>query len=691
MRKYSKKSLNLRTKLLIPALIQVFVILIFSSQLFSAISNSKQNMKKVDDILNLSFNVKMLKEQGTLYIKESIPTIDKENKFFADLTEIKQSISNDSTLLNDFNNLENYFNQVKTIKYQNIEIEKMVMELTKSSMLQSDNYIKLVVANLIKGIPVSALEKQVIIGAHINTVNNLNIHSLFYQISYDNNAAEDLLSFIEGLIQNTEVDIEKLSNTPFREMPIVAQKSNMEISRICTEYVSNINKVKNLENDIGILLDNLDKEFVKSTSNIQSNTLKTIISSYATIGAIISIATLLIIAIGIYLSFRISGTIRKMANIFKEISEGNGDLTRRLEDSSGDEIGQVAKYYNLSMNSLAQMVLTTKESTGRLAEVVNDLSSNMTETASSMNQISANISSLKQQIVNQSASVTETHSTVEEIEKHIINLDTLISSQTSAITESSSSIEEMVANIKSVAGILNKNAISMEELLTASESGKIGIHEVVEIMQVIENDSDGLIDASNIIQSIASQTNLLAMNAAIEAAHAGDSGRGFAVVADEIRKLAENSSSQGKAISNVLKNLKTQINSAAVLSDKSQLQFSKIVENLNMVKNQEMEIKNAMDEQSTGSVQILQALEEINNITTQVQNGSSQMRSGSKEVLNEMNNLTNITVEMSNGMDEMASGAAQINIAVQNVNKITQDTKTNLQELTSEVVKFKVE
>ena len=691
MQNYLKKSLNLRTKLLIPALIQVLVILLFLTQLFNAISNSKQNMKKVDDILNLSFNVKMLKEQGTLYIKESIPTMDKENKLFNDLTEVKQSISNDSILLNDFNNLENYFNQVKTIKYQNIEIEKLVMELTQSSMFQSDNYIKLVVENLIKGIPVSALEKQVIIGAHMNTINNLNIHSLFYQISYDNNASENLLSFIEGLIQNTKVDIEKLSNTPFREMPIAAQKSNMEISRICTEYVSNINKVKSLENDIGILLDNLDKEFVKSTSNIQSNTLKTIISSYAAIGGIISFATLLIIVIGIYLSFRISGTIRKMANIFKEISEGNGDLTRRLEYTSGDEIGQVAKYYNLSMNSLAQMILKTKESTSKLTEVVDDLSSNMTETASSMNQISANISSLKQQTVNQSASVTETHSTVEEIEKHIMHLDTLISSQTTAITESSSAIEEMVANIKSVAGILNKNAISMEELLKASESGKIGIHEVVEIMQAIEKDSDGLIDASNIIQSIAGQTNLLAMNAAIEAAHAGDSGRGFAVVADEIRKLAENSSSQGKTISNVLKNLKSQINSAVVLSDKSQLQFSLIVENLNMVKNQETEIKNAMDEQSTGSVQILQALEEINNITTQVQNGSSQMRSGSKEVLNEMDNLTNITAEMSNGMDEMASGAVQINIAVQNVNKITRDTKTNLQELTKEVTQFKVE
>ena len=403
--------------------------------------------------------------------------------------------------------------------------------------------------------------------------------------------------------------------------------------------------------------------------------------------------TILFLIAGIIIAMLVGKSIAKpivqMIPVLDTISKGN--LTSKLLSKSKDEIGQMANIFNISIGSLAGMVSTTKGSVESLMEIVNDLSANMTETASSMNQITANIASLKHQTINQSASVTETHSTVKEIEKHIVNLDTLISSQSSAITESSTAIEEMVANIKSVAGILTKNAVFMEELLEASDSGKTGIQSIVDIMQVIEKDSDVLIEASNIIQNIASQTNLLAMNAAIEAAHAGSSGKGFAVVADEIRKLAENSSAHGKTISNVLKNLKGQINTAVELSDKSQIQFAQIVENLNKVKNQEQVINNAMEEQSTGSVQILQALEEINSITVQVQNGSSQMLNGSNEILSEMGNLSNITVEMGNGMDEMASGAEQINVAVQNVNKITQDTRNNLIQLSGEIDKFKVE
>jgi methyl-accepting chemotaxis protein len=259
------------------------------------------------------------------------------------------------------------------------------------------------------------------------------------------------------------------------------------------------------------------------------------------------------------------------------------------------------------------------------------------------------------------------------------------------VAKSSSAIEEMIANIQSVTKTLEKNSESVKDLMDSSEIGRVGLEEVSTDIQKIARESEGLLEINAVMENIASQTNLLSMNAAIEAAHAGEAGKGFAVVADEIRKLAESSGEQSKTISAVLKKIKESIDKITKSTDNVLNKFEAIDNGVKTVSEQSANIRNAMEEQSVGSQQILEVIGQLNEITQQVKSSSLEMLEGSKEVITEGRNLEMVTQEIANGMNEMAAGADQINVAVNRVNDISGQNKDNIDTLVQEVSRFKVE
>jgi Methyl-accepting chemotaxis protein len=210
-------------------------------------------------------------------------------------------------------------------------------------------------------------------------------------------------------------------------------------------------------------------------------------------------------------------------------------------------------------------------------------------------------------------------------------------------------------------------------------------------IQEISRESEGLLEINSVMENIASQTNLLSMNAAIEAAHAGEAGKGFAVVADEIRKLAESSSEQSKTIGTVLKKIAESIKKITGSTDNVLARFESIDSGVRTVSQQEENIRNAMEEQSEGSKQLLQSAGGLNELTQNVKSGSEEMLNGSQEVMKESHNLEKVTQEITGGMNEMASGADQINVAVHNVNEMTQKNREAIDRLIKEVSRFKVE
>ena len=180
------------------------------------------------------------------------------------------------------------------------------------------------------------------------------------------------------------------------------------------------------------------------------------------------------------------------------------------------------------------------------------------------------------------------------------------------------------------------------------------------------------------------------MNAAIEAAHAGEAGKGFAVVADEIRKLAEESSVQGKTITMTLKMLGSEIASLSTSSKTVEEKFASIFELSEHVKAMSTNLMKAMGEQENGNREILGAISNIKTVTSDVKNGSEQMLKDGTHVTGEIRKLDNLTKIITDNMNAMAHEAVQINNAVQEVNVITQQNKDTIESLSAEVGKFKV-
>lgn len=446
------------------------------------------------------------------------------------------------------------------------------------------------------------------------------------------------------------------------------------------------------QSSLGSMLDNLE-----ASIDVLNNQYEIIIReienqtyiSYLVSAGIISVFLLAAIFIALRISGRIVASVKSIEGNISVMA--NGDLTGEFNELTKDEIGALSRFMNTFQSELRNTMKIMKDLSGQSTEMKGDLIATSTETSASAEQIAATLESINRQMKDLDENISFSSNDVVEITSSVKDLNNHIYEQMSMVEEATASVTEMIASIQSVSQLTMKNGTTINELIGTIEDGGRNVNETTHLIQEINSSVNEIYNMVDIIQKISSQTNLLAMNAAIEAAHAGDNGKGFAVVADEIRKLAEASAVNSKDITKNLKEIIGKIDRASNAGQESDSSFHKINDNVGRFKESMSTISSSTTELDMGGRQILEAMTSLSSLSSLIQEKSETINTNSSAVDTSMNNVIGISSSVVNAVSEINIGFNEVTGAVSGLKEISDRVGMVSDKIDSEVNRFVTE
>lgn len=373
---------------------------------------------------------------------------------------------------------------------------------------------------------------------------------------------------------------------------------------------------------------------------------------------IIAVTSIFFMIFLIFIFHRIDVQVKAIGRVSKDMAEG--DLSKEITIIPNDAIGDMAENFNMAINSLKKIIGGVVFTTNEGRNLNNVMAGRITQIEISSGEMSDNLDRIHEKIQEENSQIIEASSALEEISANTSSLSKQISMQAESVSTTSAAVEEMTASIMNVARVADSRKNVTESLIKITREGGEKIEEANAIVQDAVTNMGAMQEMLEVINNITSQTNLLSMNAAIEAAHAGEAGKGFAVVADEIRKLAESTAENANDISESLEALINRINQTADVTKESGESFRKI----------EVEVRN-----------FVEAFAEISSST-------KELSEGSKEIQDSTLSLLDITSNIKTGAEEITLGANDINIALLRIKEASDNNTTSMATSREQIVEI---
>ena len=396
---------------------------------------------------------------------------------------------------------------------------------------------------------------------------------------------------------------------------------------------------------------------------------------------------LFVFAISVLIARSITRPLGRLVSALETVA--GGDLRIGRVDAGGGELGTIAERLDGLVAELRGLASTVKDKLGQLEEEGIALLASMTGTGDAADLIKGCVDDSKLRLDEQSTAVIDLSQAIESLAKRVEELSLKISGQSNLLSESSAAVEQMIANVDSVASHAQASAQASQRLASEGSEGKSRIDEVDSAVASIVLSSENLGEAARLITEIADRTNLLAMNASIEAAHAGEAGRGFAVVAEEIRKLAEQSTSRAKEISADLGRVTKSIESVRGASGAAVGSFASILEKSESLGQSVQVIGRAMSEQRDGGKHVLEAITRLKDITREISKSSEAMALENGSILSLVGRLKGTSVEVMSNDEDIIRGTGDIGLAIAEAVKKSQRNAELITEVKGAAEKFK--
>lgn len=402
---------------------------------------------------------------------------------------------------------------------------------------------------------------------------------------------------------------------------------------------------------------------------------------------------LLIIVIGliimdVILTGKVSSHFKDIVSVCEVI--GKGDFTQRCQDYVTLEASQLANGFNQLSEGITELVGTIRESSNSIQDVSEKLVHNTQEINSSVSTTETAINGVNGTISKQSSAINSVNDAVTQVAQKVSVLNSEIDTQNQLIISSSTNIEDMMRNFMDITKNTENMSAKVGKIVESSEANTMALKKSVAQIQEVQAESGALLEMNKVISSVASQTNLLAMNAAIEAAHAGESGRGFAVVADEIRKLAETTSKQAKDSSVSLKAIQSKIDEISASSLNVENSFEKTISEIQNFDTTMKELSKTVSEQGDKAGLIMDSLSDIKKSSGNVKDSANVISSGTKLVEDNCTALANMQDEVDSGLRECGNASSTLTDTSKDMSEISNQAQNSVGILSEAVSKFRV-